>query len=127
MVEKIKEIKDTFLELMEKDVSQRGAEAVNIKFHGELADIIKDLAQAEESCWEAEYYRTVTEAMEGSSRSSGYTQPMGYGQQGRRGYGGSPANGGTMMGYNDPVATIRDMMATADDATRTRIRKELGM
>lgn len=138
MVEKIKEIKDEFLKLMEQDVRQRGAENANIKFHGELADIVKDLAEAEKSCWEAEYYRTVIEAMDkGSSSSSGYTDArMGYSQMGgssdikssgRRGYStGSAANGG-IMGHTDPVSAIRDIMATADGETRMRIRKEFGM
>lgn len=126
MVDKIKKIKDEFLELMERDVDQRGAENVNIKFHGELADIIKDLAEAEKSCWEAEYYRTVTEAMgKGSPDLSGYTDArMGYGM--RRGYGtGSAANGGTMAGHTDPVQAIRDMISMADGDTRRRIRREL--
>ena len=127
MVEKIKTLKDQFLELMEKDVKQRGAENVNIKFHGELADIVKDLADAERLCWEAEYYRTVIEAMDGNAKS-GYGMSYGdMGGGGRRGYGGSPANGGNMMGHSDPVSAIRDMMMTADPDTKMRIRNELGM
>lgn len=123
MVEKIKELKDKWLELAEKDLMSRGAENANIKFHGEVADIIKDLA-------EAEYYCTVTEAMDGSDTRSGYGMSYnagGMGGGGRRGYGGSPANGGNLMGHSDPVSAIRDMMMTADPETKMRIRNELGM
>lgn len=134
MVEKIKVLKDEFLGLMEKDVKQRGVENANIKFHGELADIVKDLADAERLCWEAEYYRTVIEAMDGGDSKAGYGMGYGTGMSGggtggggRRGYGGSPANGGNLMGHSDPVSAIRDMMMTADPDTKMRIRSELGM
>jgi len=118
MIEKLKTLKDKYIELMERDVNQRGAEGVNIKFHGEVADIVKDLS-------EAIYYCEVVKAMEGDNQDfSGYG--MSYGG-GRRGYGGSPANGGNMMGHSDPVSAIRDMMMTADPDTKMRIRNELGM
>lgn len=121
MIEKMKQIKDKFLDVMERDVNQRGAEGVNIKFHGEVADIVKDLS-------EAIYYCEVVKAMEGENQQDGYG--MGYGTGmggGRSGYGGSPANGGNLMGHSDPVSAIRDMMMTADPDTKMRIRKELGM
>lgn len=129
MVEKIKALKDQFLGLMEKD-AKRGVERVDIKLHGELADIVKDLADAERLCWEAEYYRTVIEAMDGNGSKAGYGMSYGSGSgvgSGRRGYGGSPANGGNLMGHSDPVSAIRDMMMTADPETKMRIRSELGM
>lgn len=129
MVERIKEAKDQFLDLMEQDIKQHGGvQRVDVKLHGELADIVKDLAEAEKSCWEAEYYRAVTEAMGGQQASYGYSR-MGYGggmDTGRRGYGsGSAANGG-IMGHSDPVSAIRDMLMTADPDTKMRIRSELG-
>jgi len=48
---------------------------------GELIDMVKDLAEAEESCWEASYYRTVTEGMEKNSGNTntartGYNAPQ---------------------------------------------------
>lgn len=121
MIEKMKQLKNQYLDVMERDVKQRGAEGVNIKFHGEVADIVKDLS-------EAIYYCEVVKAMEGDNQQSGYG--MGYGTgggMGRSGYGGSPANGGNMMGHSDPVSAIRDMMMTADPDTKMRIRNELGM
>ena len=128
MVEELKKTKDQFLDHLEGLIAERGIARLDVKLLGEYADIIKDLAEAEEKCWKAEYYKTVTEAMERGSGSSGYTQPsrmtsMG---SGRRSYdGGNPASGGTMMGYSDPVGAIRDMMATASPEMRMQIKTEL--
>lgn len=129
MVEKIYEAKRQVLDYMERQLSKGGTDRMNVTEMGMLADIVKDLAEAEKECWEASYYRTVTEAMETQgSGTSGYTR-MGYSspmESGRRGYGsGSAANGGTMMGHSDPVAAIRDMLATASPELRMQIRNEL--
>lgn len=135
MVEKIKANKDRVLEYMEMRLSQYGGNRMDVKEMGELADIVKDLAAAEESCWEAQYYRTVTEAMEKGEGSSGYGGSgggggrMGYGGGmgggGRRGYGGGGSTG--MMGHGDPVEVIRNMMATMPQEQKMQIRNELGM
>jgi hypothetical protein len=121
MVGKIKEIKDKVLGRMETAMTERGSiDRMDVKEMGELADIIKDLAKAEKSCWEAEYYRSITEAMAGeggSSRSSGYSGGgrMGY-MDDRRGY---------AMGHTDPISTIRDMLATSTPEMRAKIRNDL--
>lgn len=135
MVEKIKESKDKVLKYMDRELTKYGEDRMDVKTMGDLADIVKDLAEAEHHCWEAQYYRTVTEAMEGgSSGSSGYGSGggsgssanggrMGYGMGGaRRGYGGG---GGGSQGYTDPVSSIREMMAMADPETKAKIRGEL--
>lgn len=131
MVEKIKTIKDQFLGRMEQELNQRGIQRVDVESMGKMADIVKDLAEAEKSCWEAEYYRTVTEAMEGKQDVAGYGGGMGrmgytgmsQGGGARRGY-GSPMNSG-MMGHGDPLSAIRDMLATSDAESRAQIRSEL--
>lgn len=54
----------------------RGYENVDAQELGEVADIIKDMAQAKKYCLEAEYYKTVTEAMkEKSEEPYGYSTP----------------------------------------------------
>lgn len=120
MVEKIKATKDKVLDYMEREISKYGENRIDTKTAGDIADIIKDLAEAERDCWEAEYYRSVTEAM-GSSGSSGYTQPMGYGTTSgaRRGYGT-----GT-MGHVDPMPAIREMIASLSPETKAQLRNEL--
>lgn len=55
----------------------KGLENVNSEEAGEVIDMIKDLAQTEKYCREADYYRHVTEAMEDGDLSEngrwGYT------------------------------------------------------
>ena len=84
MVEKIKETKDKVLRRMEQAIDERGMERADVNELGKLADIVKDMAEAEKSCWEAEYYRSVSEAMEDGSM--GYEDGMGYARGGGSGY-----------------------------------------
>lgn len=138
MVEEIKKTKDMFLAQMEQLVNERGVGRVDVKMMGEYADIVKDMAQAEKDCWQAEYYRAATESMQRGS-AAGYAQGgggrMGFngggtggsGGGGRRGYGGSPANGGNMMGHGDPMEAIREILATAGPEARMQLKNELGM
>ena len=117
MVEKIKATKDKVLDFMEREIGKYNGDRMDVKEAGDLADIIKDLAEAEKSCWEAEYYRSVTEAM-GSSGSSGYTQPMDDRMTyGRRGYSGG-------MGHMDPLSSIREMMSSLSPEMRSQLRNE---
>lgn len=88
MVEEIYKLKNAILQQAEKELEERGPERMDVDRLGEMVDMVKDLAEAEEKCWKAQYYRNaVTEAMEN-----------------KYGYTGSPANGGTMnnvrQGYN---------------------------
>ena len=85
MVEKIADLKDQMLMMMEGEISESGIENADVNMLGKIADQIKDLAEAEKSCWEAEYYRSVTEAMEDGKM--GYDGGMGYGRGSRGGMG----------------------------------------
>lgn len=129
MVDKIREMKDQALRRMEQAVSERGVERVDVGEMGKLADIVKDLAEAEKSCWEAEYYRSVTEAMGGDSM--GYSQGRGY----QMGYRGQPRDSmgqytsrrgySDSYGYGDPLGDVRQMMETADPKEREQLRMQL--
>lgn len=145
MVDKIYEIKNRLIEKVEEAMHERGADRID----PEMVDMIKDLAEAEKSCWEAEYYRSVSEAME----SSGYMPEMSYGYQGQGGgqnasQGASGGSQGYSMGYRqtgrgsanqygrsggrrgygydgDPMQMIREMMQSADQGEKDRIKREL--
>lgn len=150
MVEKIKQTKDQVLERMDRAINERGAERMDVTEVGKLADIVKDLAEAEKSCWEAEYYMSVTEAMEegsmgyqdgaGGQYGYGYSQGGGNrsngsqnGSQGRRGYRGQPRDSqgqymsrrGYRYGHSDMMQDIRDMMAEADPQEREDLKRQL--
>ena len=143
MVEKLKELKDELLMQVEQDMNEgRSADP-------KMIDSIKDLAEAEKACWEAEYYRTVTEAMEDGSM--GYDDGMSYaqggqggsqggrgygrGRGGRRGYRGQPRDSMgryTRRGYrqgryghDDIMQDVKEMMMSADTQEKEQIKQKL--
>lgn len=152
MVELIRSTKDTVLERLDKAINEKGADRMNVQEVGMLADVVKDLAEAEKSCWEAEYYMSVTEAMQDGSM--GYDDGMGYRRGGsgssqggsgsgrggrgyRRGYRGQsrdsmgrytsrsgyrPMDG---YGHDDVMMDVREMMDTADPQEREEIKRKL--
>lgn len=138
MVGKIYELKNRLLEQIEKDVAERGVERMD----GEMVDMVKDLAKAEKDCWEAEYYRAVTEAMGGQNAAQGYMpEGMAYGYasgqnggsqgaQGRSGwqnqYGsGYSRRGYGSMGHTEAVEGIRNIMSMASPDEKERLKAEL--
>lgn len=147
MVELIKQTKDTVLERLDKVINENGADRMNVQEVGMLADVVKDLAEAEESCWEAEYYRSVTEAME----SSGYDgqmdmrgNQMGYdgmsnrsggnrgssqgsyrGRSGYRDSRGRYARRGYGSGYHEHIDALKTELQNADQQEREQIMNEL--
>lgn len=153
MVEAIRETKDQILEKMQQTIDERGIERMDVAEVGKLADAVKDMAEAEKACWEAEYYRAVTEAMDDGSM--GYEDGMGYsqggqggsqnGQQGGRGYGrGRGGRRGyrgqsrdsmgryTRRGYrqgryghDDMLQEVKDMLMSAEPQEKEQIKQRL--
>lgn len=130
MVEKLKEQKDALLRRLEQVINEKGPERMNIQEAGMLADQIKDLAEAEKACWEAEYFRSVTEAMD----SSGYMpEGMGYqngqGANGRMGYNPNRDSMGRYSrgrrGYHEGMDGIRAEMQFASPEEKEKLKREL--
>ena len=138
MVETIYELKNMLLEEMKKEAQERGIERLD----KERVDMVKDLAAAEKDCWEAEYYRSVSEAMEGSGYNGsqmGYNGSSGAqsgsrGSQGSNGsQGGSQRSGwanqygssrrGYGMGYREHMDALK--MEMQDPQKREQIMQEL--
>lgn len=118
MLEDIKKIKGDVLRFMEQESNKYGNGRMDTKQMGDLADIVKDLA-------EAEYYCTVAESMGGNQESIGYTQPrmMGYQNQGSGNF-NTPSGRQDVMGHTDPMRVIRDMLASNPEL-RSQLRNEL--
>lgn len=135
MVESIRNLKDELLMQAEQDIHDGG------QIDAETIDGIKDLAEAEKACWEASYYRAVTEAMEdgqmgydGGMGRQGRGYRRGNGQEGqgrgyRRGYRGRDSMGRytSRKGYGsqDMMQEVRQMMETADPQEREQMRMKL--
>lgn len=126
MVDKIYEVKNKILERIEKDVAERGVERLD----PQMVDMVKDLAEAEKACWEAEYYRSVTEAMDGASGYSGGGQGGSGGRSGwQNQYGsGRDMGRGGRRGYGDyhgAMEEVRHYMQGANPDERERMRAEM--
>lgn len=120
MVDRIYEIKNALIEQIEEQMHEKGADRID----GEMVDMVKDLAEAEKSCWEAEYYRSITEAME----SRGYMpEGMGYDMdypRARRGYRDSMGRY-AKKGYHEEMEALRGKMETASPDEREKMKREL--
>lgn len=144
MVDRIYDIKNQVIDRIDRDIQERGVERMDVTEVGKMVDMVKDLAEAEKACWEAEYYRSVTEAMEGQS---GYSAPMA-GYSGRGGYDGGSSggrsgwqnqygrgrggSGGSRRGYHDGTAGRTDMVESVrmamqgmDHAERERMKEQI--
>lgn len=134
MVDKIFEMKNEILQQTEKEIHERPMERMDVERIGQLVDMIKDLAEAEEKCWKAQYYRTVTASMEqGSSGYGGTGSSAGYGGQPsmRQGYSQTSGYDQARMGYmgasghTDIVEPIRKALQGAGPDEREEIRREI--
>ena len=117
MVNKIYELKNKFIQRIENDVASSGIDRVNIANIGALVDIVKDLAEAEKCCMEAEYYKTVVESMNKSGYSGGTGSSTNY--MSRSGY------GSTRMGHQELMQPIQHALMTANPEERQNILDEL--
>ena len=130
MVDKIYDIKNKLLEHIEKEMGERGPERLD----GDMVDMVKDLAEAEKCCWEAEYYRAVTDAMESRGympEAMGHYYGMGYdgqdmrgGNSTRRGYRDSMGRY-ARRGYHEEMESVRQAMETASPEEREKMKREL--
>lgn len=147
MVEDIYKLKNQMISRMNTEISNRGADRIDVEEFGKMADIVKDLAEAEKECWEAEYYRSVVEAMS-PQQSYGYSQPgssssgmtQGYtpgmmpimdDMRGYRSSGRGSANqyggrrGYPNMGYHDKIDSLRLAMHNASPEERGPMKEEI--
>lgn len=76
-VKDISEMKETLTCWVKMEIA-KGAPCCNTEELGEVIDMIKDLAEAEKSCYEACYYKSVTKAMEEYDEEEDEEGRMGY-------------------------------------------------
>lgn len=117
-MDELKQIKDKMVRHLGKMFDERE------RVDPELADALKDLA-------EAEYYCKVVEQMgepAGYQRMGympmGYHEPMGYYYE-PSGYQARDARGRYMRGYEDPVEAVRNILAMAGPDEKERIKAEM--
>lgn len=124
MVNRIYEVKNRVLDFLDHEV-QDGSERIDIETVGMLADVVKDLAEAEEKCWEAEYYHAIVDAMEKGERS-GYSSGS---RMNRSGWQNQYGSGYTRRGYSDgnqdAVEHLLGAMQGMDEEEKKRARERL--
>lgn len=120
MVEEIYKLKNELLSQAKKELAERGPDRIDVNRMGEIIDMVKDLAEAEESCWKAQYYRNiVSDAME---QKYGYSDPtqaentrQGYGSTSmRQGYGST----GMRQGYGSDHMEQSDIIGKLGEEYR---------
>lgn len=85
-VSKICDLKEKFMSAACEEMG-KGVQNVNTHEMGEVIDMIKDLAEAEEKCWKAMYYKQIVEAMEEASEEEELMAKMGmFSQNDRMGF-----------------------------------------
>jgi hypothetical protein len=135
VVELISDEKNKILEYMKKSLDRYGPEKMNVEEVGKLADAVKDLAEAEKACWEAEYWRNVNEAMESAGympEGMGYQNGQGASNQGMNGRMGYNPNRDSMgrysrgrRGYHEGMDGIRAEMKSANPEEKEKLKREL--
>lgn len=132
-MEKIRRMRDKVMRDAEEMFSQ-GMQNVDSHQAGMVCDMIKDLAEAEKCCAEAEYYESVVDSMGDSygyqpSDRQGYredyeTDRMGYRDSKGR-YAKKPRRR-MRSGYTEEsVENLREIMEGADPARREQLKADL--
>lgn len=120
MVGRIYEIKNRILEHLDQEV-QSDSERIDMQTVGMLADMVKDLAEAEEKCWEAEYYHSIVDAMEKSGRSGYDSGARNNRWQHQSGY----SRMGYQEGHEDAVDHLMESMKGMSEEEKMRARERL--
>lgn len=139
MIDKLYDLKSDVVERLMKVIDERGLERMSAD---ELFDAMKDLS-------EAEYYCSVTDAMENygympdDMMGMGYDDGMGYDSQGRGGNRGGSGNRsgyrdsmgrystranrrrGYRMGHMDAIENIREELQSATAEERDQLKREV--
>lgn len=85
-VSKICNMKETLMCAAHEEMA-KGVQNVNTHEMGEVVAMIKDLAEAEEKCWKALYYKQIVEAMKDASEEEELMAKMGmFSQNDRMGF-----------------------------------------
>ena len=126
MVEKIYEIKNAVLDRIQNDIRESGIERIDVTEIGKMVDMVKDLAEAEEKCWESEYYHKVSDSM-GSPSKNYSSQSRGYNMNNydsRHMY-QMPGYQSGHMGSENMAETVKMAMQGMTPAEREHLREQL--
>lgn len=96
--DEICELKKDLVKIFASELHTKGVDDLDTKDCAEVADMIKDLAEAEKACMEACYYETIVKAMEKADEDDDDGR-MGYNSRHYANGRFAPKGRGTRMGY----------------------------
>lgn len=97
--DEICELKKDLVKIFASELHTKGVNDLDTKDCAEVADMIKDLAEAEKACMEACYYETIVKAMERADEEDDDDGRMGYNSRHYANGRFAPKGRGTRMGY----------------------------
>lgn len=97
--DEICELKKDLVKIFASELHTKGVNDLDTKDCAEVADMIKDLAEAEKACMEACYYETIVKAMEKADEEDDDDGRMGYNSRHYANGRFAPKGRGSRMGY----------------------------
>lgn len=100
------DLKKDLIKIFASELHTKGVDDLDTKDCSEVADMIKDLAEAEKACMEACYYETVIKAMEKSDEEDEQEGRMGYNAYRYANGRYAPKGRGTRRGYTPEMGMM---------------------
>lgn len=108
-LEEQSKIKERLSEILKVELCNTEPQNVDYENSGEVTDMLKDLAETEKNCWEAQYYKMMCEAMK-KEEQSGNNDFMGYNRNRYRNGEYAPSgHGNSTMGFQPEMRIPPEM------------------
>lgn len=112
--DEICELKKDLVKIFASELHTKGVNDLDTKDCAEVADMIKDLAEAEKACMEACYYETVVKAMEKADEEDEQEGRMGYNAYRYANGRYAPKGRGTRRGYTPEMGMMKPYLYDPD-------------
>lgn len=108
------DLKKDLIKIFASELHTKGVDDLDTKDCAEVADMIKDLAEAEKACMEACYYETVIKAMEKADEEDEREGRMGYNAYRYANGRYAPKGRGTRRGYTPEMGMMNPYLYDPD-------------
>lgn len=108
------DLKKDLINIFASELHTKGVDDLDTKDCAEVADMIKDLAEAEKACMEACYYETVIKAMEKADEEEEQEGRMGYNAYRYANGRYAPKGRGTRRGYTPEMGMMNPYLYDPD-------------
>lgn len=112
--DEICELKKDLVKIFASELHTKGVNDLDTKDCAEVADMIKDMAEAEKACMEACYYETIVKAMEKADEEEEQEGRMGYNAYRYANGRYAPKGRGTRRGYTPEMGMMNPYLYDPD-------------